>query len=168
MLFCIRYQREGNRGVCVMPTQMQYWKSKRDELVGSGMEHYIIIEWWSQSGIKMFQTNITPMHSAGVMYCTIVWCVFARVSEQIRWSDEGVCVSVLGVSAVWVGRLRVCGSSLSLSQGTVGLWVPLLFSSPLYSVSPPSPGSSSTPAPCSRRRAGQGFLSNWRQCEEFM
>lgn len=60
----------------------------------------------------------------------------------------------LGVSSVWVARLRVCGSSLSLSQGTLGLWVLLLFSSPLFSVSPPSPESSSTPAPCSMYRAG--------------
>lgn len=108
----------------------------------------------------MFQISITLVHSAGVMHCAIVCACWPMLVD--KWGRRGnrKCAPVF-----WV--CLPCGSSLSLSQGNVGLWVLLLFSSPLYSVSPPSPGSNSTPAPCSRHGAGQGFLSNWRQREDF-
>lgn len=50
-------------------------------------------------------------------------CAFEQNVEEWQGGrkKQKVCVSALGVSAVRVGRLRVCGSSLSLSRGTVGL-----------------------------------------------
>lgn len=95
-------------------------------------------------------------------------CVFAHAFEKMRESDEGgnrkrasvfwVCLKASGLVSETV--FPVC-------HGLKGLL--LLFSSPVFSVSPSPPGSSSTPAPCSRHgRAGQGFLSNWRPREYFI
>lgn len=87
-------------------------------------------------------------------------CVSARAFEQMRKSDGGnrKCVSVF-----WVCRLCEWVASESVvpvCRCLKGLWVCDCCSS-----SPPSPGSSSTPAPCSMHRAGQGFLSNCRHRE---
>lgn len=141
-----------------MHIQMQYWKSKRDEWDGSGTGHYVICKWWSQKGIKMFQTNITPMHSAAVMHCAIICaCLPMLYNKRGRVTGEQkVFVTVFG--CVYC----VSGSPLSLWFQSVTVSRDCECCS-----SPPSPGSSSTPALCSRHRAGQGFLSNWRQCEEI-
>ncbi len=78
-----------------------------------------------------------------------------------------VCLSVLGVSCVQMARLILSPwfQSVTVSRDC-GFWVLLLFSSPLFAVSPPSPESSSTPAPCRSYRAG--FLSNWSQYKCFL
>lgn len=95
----------GNEASGMRRTQMPYWKSKRDELGGSGMGHYIIAEWWSQGGIKMFQTNITlpctqlddALHCAAVRAC---------LPELLsKWVENRARVTFMGVSAVWVGRV---------------------------------------------------------------
>lgn len=161
MLFYIRNGRKAAQSA-VHSTQMRYWKSERDELGGSGMGHYVITERWSQKGIKMFQTNITPHALSCSNALHQYMCVFARALEQIRKRDteaEGVRPQF------WVCLL--CEWVISESVAPVchclrGLWVCQCSSSP------PSPGSSSTPALSSRHRAaGQGFLSNWSQCEQI-
>lgn len=64
-------------------TQMQQ-SQRAMNCGGSGMGRYVITERWSQRGIKMFQTNITSMLSAGVMHCTTTCACFARASERMR------------------------------------------------------------------------------------
>lgn len=135
-----------------MHTQMQYWKSQGDELGGSGKGHYVITAWWSQRGIKMFQTNTTVMHSAGVMHCTVVFVCFLVLLS--KWAIvTGECEWVFGCVCCVCART---GSSQSLwfQSVIVSRDCGAVSVAPLFSVSPPSPGSSSTPAPCSRHRAG--------------
>lgn len=81
-------------------------------------------------------------------------CVFARAFVQMSKSDKGnrKCASVFWVCLLSV--LVVSESVVPVCHCLKGLWVLLLFSSPVCSVSRPSPGSSSTPALCSSHRAG--------------
>lgn len=140
-LFYIRYRREGSAAcvcVCVMHTQIEYWKSTRDELGGRGMGHYVITEWWSQRGIKMFQTNITSHALSWSNALLHRMCVFARAFEQMRKSDGGeggqkVCVSVIGcVYCASVSSQSLWFQSVTVSRdcGSVSA-APLLLPSPL-------------------------------------
>lgn len=106
-----------------MRTQMQCWKSQRDELGGSGMGHYVIPEWWSQRGIKMFQTNITPMHSAGVMHCSSMCACLPALLN--KWGGEGknrTCASVFWVCLMCVSGL-VSESVVPVCHCLRGPWV---------------------------------------------
>lgn len=102
----------------------------------------------------MFQTNITPPPPNALSRSNALrrgMCVFARAFWE---SDEGgnrkrasvfwVCLKASGLVSETV--FPVC-------HGLKGLL--LLFSSHVFSVSPSPPGSSSTPAPCSRHGEGR-------------
>lgn len=151
---------------CVMGTQMLYQQSKRDELGGSGMGHYVISEWWSQRGIKMFQTNITPMHSAGVMHRAVVCACLPMLLSKWGRAMRECCASVFWV-CLWCEceEWVVSESVVPACHGLQGLWVcEWRSSSPPLSVLPLlSWVQLNTCSFRSRHRAGQGFLSNWRQ-----
>lgn len=110
--------------------------------------------WWSQRGIKLFQTNITPLHSAVAVLLRVRVC---PVSE--KWWRNKVCVSVKGVSSqsLWFQSVTVsrdCGSvSAAFLFLSLSLFLPPLCLSFLSWVHLNT---------CSLKqgRAGKGFLSN--------
>lgn len=74
------------------------------------MGRYVITEWWSQRGIKMFQTNITPMHSAGIMHCAIACACLPVLLNKLGRVMEGnkKCASVCWVCLLceWLVSLK--------------------------------------------------------------
>lgn len=119
-LFYIRSRREGN-AVCVTCTQMQHWKSERERWIG--MRHYVITEWWSQRGIKMFQTNITLLYWSNAL-CHCLWvfaCAFEQNEEERLGGGNTKCTSVFWVCLLceWL----VSESVVPVCHGLMGLWV---------------------------------------------
>lgn len=121
-----RKMHEGRRrGMC--PVSRCGIQSRRDEL-GCGMGHYAITLWWSQRGIKLFQTNITPVHPPVAAPLRVRVC---PASE--KWWRNKACVGVKGVSgqSLWFGSVTVSRGCGSVSAALL-LPLPLSFSlSPL-------------------------------------
>lgn len=110
---------------------MQRCESEGDESGGSGMGRYVITEQWSQRGIKMFQTNITPPPRALSWSNALQHRMFAfeQMREYVRQ-----CFCFLGVSACVEPRR----SGLVVSESVVpgchrlqGAWLCVFPSPPL-------------------------------------